>query len=93
MNNSVLSVIYFLLWIVMSLISFILFGIDKKKAKKSKIRIHEKTLLFFSVLGSIGSFFGRKVFHHKTDKIYFSVVIYSALFFQTAELFFLIYMK
>jgi len=53
--------------IVINIVTFILFGIDKRKAVKEKWRIKEATLLFFAALGgALGALFGMKVFHHKT---------------------------
>ena len=47
--------------------AFIVYGIDKYKAKKAKWRIPEATLLLLAVLGgSIGAWMGMKVWHHKT---------------------------
>ena len=52
---------------VINVATFITFGIDKWKAKNSKWRIKESTLLTFAVLGgSIGAWLGMKVWHHKT---------------------------
>ena len=48
-------------------IAFIIYGIDKLKAKKGKWRIPESTLLLLAIIGgSIGAWFGIKVWHHKT---------------------------
>ncbi len=78
--KQILLIIYIVYIILVSLITFIAYKIDKEKAKSGAIRIQEKTLLFLSAFGGgIGAFFGRKVFHHKTDKSYFSIVIYSSL--------------
>nr|WP_255461960.1 DUF1294 domain-containing protein [Pseudalkalibacillus hwajinpoensis] len=47
--------------------SFILMGVDKRRAKKSARRISEKTLWLFIVIGgSIGGYLGMKRFRHKT---------------------------
>ena len=47
--------------------TFITYGIDKLKAKRSKWRIPEATLLGLAVIGgSIGALLGMKVWHHKT---------------------------
>lgn len=47
--------------------TFITCGIDKMKAKRSKWRIREASLLLLAVLGgSIGALLGMKVWHHKT---------------------------
>lgn len=73
----VISIIYLIL---ISLITFFIFGIDKSKAKNNKERIKEKTLLFYTSFGgALGAFIGRILFRHKTDKIYFSMTIYFSL--------------
>jgi uncharacterized membrane protein YsdA (DUF1294 family) len=44
-----------------------MFGLDKWKARRSKWRIRETSLLGLAVLGgSIGAMLGMKVWHHKT---------------------------
>lgn len=56
---------YYLLAI--NALSFILFGLDKYKAKKGKWRISEATLLMITVIGgSIGAWAGMRLWHHKT---------------------------
>ena len=56
---------YYLLAI--NAVAFIMYGVDKYKAKKAKWRIPEATLLLLAVLGgSIGAWMGMKVWHHKT---------------------------
>ena len=48
-------------------VTFIVYGIDKYKAKHAKWRISETTLLLLAVIGgSIGAWCGMKVWHHKT---------------------------
>ena len=74
------AIIYLITLVVCSLISFFMYGIDKQKAIKGLPRTKEKTLLCITVLnGAIGSFIGRIVFHHKTDKFYFSLIIILSL--------------
>lgn len=52
---------------LMNIIAFVLYGVDKKRAKKGEYRISEKTLLLSGAVGgSIGAMVGMKVFHHKT---------------------------
>ena len=61
--------------IIVNLIAFILYGVDKSYAKKNHRRIPEKTLLFWAWIGgSIGAFLGMRIFHHKTLKPKFFVV-------------------
>ena len=58
-------IIYYLAAI--NVITFIVYGIDKLKAKKGKWRIPESTLLLLAIVGgSIGAWCGVKVWHHKT---------------------------
>ena len=59
------TIIYILICI--NVMTFIIYGIDKWKAKKGSWRISEVTLLLLAVLGgSIGALLGMKVWHHKT---------------------------
>lgn len=49
--------------------TFLLYGWDKRCAKKGAWRTPEKTLLGFSAaFGALGAFAGMRVFHHKTLK-------------------------
>ena len=53
--------------IVINVITLMMYGIDKWKAKHSKWRIPEATLLIMAAVGgSIGAWMGIKLFHHKT---------------------------
>lgn len=53
--------------IAINVVTFFLYGMDKWKAKHSKWRISEATLLGLAVIGgSIGAWLGMKVWHHKT---------------------------
>lgn len=86
-------IVYLSLMAFMSLLAFILYGKDKKKAIEGKERIKERTLLFLSCYnGAIGSMIGRTIFHHKTDKKYFSIVIYFSFILQLATICLLTYL-
>ena len=53
--------------VVINVVTFFMYGIDKWKAKKSRWRISEATLLMMAIIGgSIGAWLGMKVWHHKT---------------------------
>ena len=53
--------------IVINVVTFTVYGIDKLKAKQGSWRISEATLLIFAVIGgSIGALLGMKIWHHKT---------------------------
>lgn len=59
---------------VMSLISFALMGVDKKKAEKHKWRVPEKVLFLFVLLGGgAGGILGMQFFRHKTKHWYFAI--------------------
>lgn len=50
-----------------NVIAFMVYGIDKLKAKKGKWRIPEAPMLLLATVGgSIGAWCGMKVWHHKT---------------------------
>ena len=54
--------------VAINVVTFFVYGIDKLKAKRSKWRIPEATLLCLAVIGgSIGAWLGMKVWHHKTQ--------------------------
>lgn len=83
MNLKYLLIIYVAYLVIVSIISFGMYGIDKSKAKQNKVRIKEKSLLQVTILGgAIGSFIGRIMFRHKTNKIYFSIIIILSLVFE-----------
>ena len=74
---------YYLLAI--NVVAFIMYGIDKYKAKKAKLRIPEATLLLLAVLGgSIGAWMGMKVWRHKTKHKKFKYGIPAILLIQIA---------
>ena len=53
--------------LAVNIATFLLYGIDKYKAKKSKWRISEaKLLTMVSIGGSIGAWAGMRLWHHKT---------------------------
>lgn len=66
--------LYFI--IIINILSFLAFGIDKRKAKKGQWRIKESTLFLLSIFGgSLGAMLGMKVFHHKTKHKSFTFFI------------------
>ena len=72
-----------------NVVTFFLYGIDKWKAKRSKWRISEATLLGMAVIGgSIGAWLGMKIWHHKTLHKKFRYGVPLILIVQIALLFF-----
>jgi uncharacterized membrane protein YsdA (DUF1294 family) len=86
-----MMVIYLLNYLVIiNIIAFIVYGIDKLKAKRGKWRITEATLLLLAIIGgSIGAWCGVKVWHHKTlhKKFRYGIPLIIAL--QTAMVLYL----
>ncbi|MGO5053138.1 DUF1294 domain-containing protein [Lachnospiraceae bacterium LCP25S3_G4] len=62
--------------IVVNILAFILYGLDKSRAKRHRWRIPERTLLGIAALGgSLGAYAGMSCFRHKTKHTKFSVGI------------------
>lgn len=62
--------------LLISFITFCLYGIDKWKAKHGRWRISEKALLLSAFFfGGIGAFLGMRIFRHKTQHWYFAVLV------------------
>ena len=75
--------VYLYYILLINLITFLLFGIDKYKAKKGLWRIPEKVLFLFAILGgSVGALIGMEVFRHKTKHKSFTIGIPAILIIQ-----------
>jgi len=62
--------------VLMNLLTFIVFGIDKYRARRNRYRISERFLLIMGLLGgSIGAWLGMYLFRHKTRHIVFVIGI------------------
>ena len=58
--------------VIINIIGFFIMWLDKRKAKKGKWRIPEKTLFIITALGGgIGTIAGMYTFRHKTQKLQF----------------------
>ena len=72
-------------FLAINFVAFILFGIDKLKARKILWRIPEATLLLIAVIGgSIGALLGMYVWHHKTMHLKFKYGVPAILALQIA---------
>ena len=76
--------------VIINLLTFFMYGLDKFLAKKHLIRIPEVVLLFNSLIGApLGSILGMKFFHHKTKKAKFWIfniitfITYTYIFMKT----------
>ena len=53
--------------VIINVITFVVYGLDKRKAKQAKWRTRESTLLGLAAIGgSIGALLAMKIYHHKT---------------------------
>lgn len=57
-----------IIYLIVNLIVFGMYGIDKQKAIRHQWRIPEHTLILGAVFGVFGAYVGMHVFHHKTKK-------------------------
>lgn len=65
---------YYLL--IINIIGFLLIMLDKYKAVKNKWRIRENTLIFLGIIGAAtGELISMLLFHHKTKKNKFIILI------------------
>ena len=68
-----------------NILALLLYGIDKQRAKRRRWRISEATLIWIAILGgSVGAFFGMKIWNHKTLHKKFSFGVPAILLFQLA---------
>lgn len=78
---SVKNIVIYL--ILINIIAFLAMYIDKRKAKKGKRRIPEKTLFVLVGLGGgIGGILGMYLFRHKTKKTRFVIGFPAILIFE-----------
>lgn len=62
--------------IIINLITFIVFGVDKRAAIKKRSRIRVSTLLTLSFVGgSLGGLIAMYLFRHKTKKLQFTLLL------------------
>ena len=62
--------------LIINLIAFVLYGIDKKRAIRNEYRISESVLLWMARLGGgIGCWLGIKMFRHKTKHTKFRFIV------------------
>lgn len=83
-------VVYYLICI--NIMTFLVYGIDKWKARNGKWRISEATLLLLAVIGgSVGAWAGMSVWHHKTLHKKFRYGVPLILIIQVALIIFMLY--
>ena len=77
------ALLYYL--IVINILTFAVYGIDKWKARQGSWRISEATLLMLAVIGgTIGALLGMQVWRHKTMHLKFTYGLHLILLAQIA---------
>jgi len=78
--------------LLVNLLTFVLFALDKRSAIKNKWRISERTLILFTLCGGgIGAYFGMYVLRHKTQKLKFKLASAVGLIICVAALIYIIF--
>lgn len=68
--------------LAINIITFFIYGVDKRKAQNHRWRISETTLIALALAGGFfGAFLGMHLWHHKTRKpgFYIGIPLISAL--------------
>jgi len=74
--------------VIWNIITFILMAVDKYQAIRGKWRISESALLTSAfAMGGFGSLLGSIVFHHKTRKWKFRILLPAAMLFNASLIF------
>jgi len=70
-------------FVVWNIITFCIYGLDKRRAGKNKRRISESALITCAFLmGAAGALLGMKIFRHKTKHLRFKLLVPLALVFN-----------
>lgn len=80
MTQTVIIEVFEIYLAVVNIVAFVLYGVDKHKAIQHQWRIPEATLILFAWIGgAAGALLGMNVFHHKTQKAKFRILVPLAL--------------
>ncbi|MBQ7399540.1 MAG: DUF1294 domain-containing protein [Clostridia bacterium] len=61
---------------ILNILTFLLFGFDKIRAKKKGYRIPEAVLILLSLFfGGVGAMLGMVIFNHKTNRMPFRIIV------------------
>jgi uncharacterized membrane protein YsdA (DUF1294 family)/cold shock CspA family protein len=85
-----LPLIVVCLYVVMSVLTFVAYAIDKSAAHNGRWRTKESTLHFFSILGGWpGAYYAQQKLRHKSSKTAFKNVFWVTVFLNLGGLFWL----
>ena len=76
--------------LIWNLLIFLIYGIDKSKARRGAWRVPEKILLILALTcGGFGAWLAGITFHHKTRKLYFKTVWFLGMVTTLVALYFI----
>ena len=76
--------------LIWNLLVFLIYGIDKSKARRGAWRVQEKILLILALAcGGFGAWLAGIIFHHKTRKWYFKTVWFLGMVTTLVALYFI----
>jgi uncharacterized membrane protein YsdA (DUF1294 family) len=76
-DMKIAAALYLAVVAVMSLVTFITYGLDKRQAANGGRRVSERTLHLLAFLGGWpGAWIGQQQFRHKTQKVSFRIVFW-----------------
>ena len=79
--------LFFILFVLANTLTCALYILDKRKAQKSKWRISENILIFFTLAcGGIGALLGMLIAKHKTKRLKFRIAVAFGLLIATIPL-------
>lgn len=65
-----------IIWLMVNVMSFALYGYDKRRARKNLWRVRESVLLASAwLMGGVGAWLGMRVFRHKTKHRIFTIMV------------------
>ena len=60
-------------FLIINVVSFIVLGLDKNRAKTGNWRVSERSLFVLAFIGgAIGIYLGMRIFRHKTKQLHFT---------------------
>lgn len=91
-TDTIFSLKSFIIYLIaINIITFLVMGLDKWKAKRGSWRIQEATLFTLVLFGGgIGGILGMMVFHHKTKKLKFKIGFPAILIIEAAMIIYIL---
>ena len=80
-------------WLLVNIVTFLVYGFDKLMAIYGKWRVSEATVFVLAIIGgSVGVLMGMELFRHKTQKRSFRIVVPLVALLHATAAFWLIFL-